>query len=140
METVVQWIVGMFIMAEGIRDLLRRNVSVISVICVALFGLVLQFWDGNFNLPEVMGGIAVGGGFLLLAKLTDEAIGYGDGLMMAATGIVLGFRGNILLVCVAFALCAAVSVILLIFRKAGKKTVLPFVSFLFPAYVVVCMI
>lgn len=139
MVIVMKGIIGVFIFAEGVRDFLYRKISVSGIVSIAVLGLVLQISIGEMNWISVVGGIVVGGCLLLVSKITDEAIGYGDGWIMAAMGVGLGFRDNFLLMCIAFVLCAAVSLLLLIFKKVEKKTVLPFVSFLFPAYILVCV-
>lgn len=139
MQIIIYLITGAFIFLEGMRDFFHRKVSVVTVAVIAIMGVILHIFEGGLMWISALSGALIGVVFLLIAKITREGIGYGDGWMITATGIVLGFRRNFLLLCCALILCAIVSVFLLIFRKAGKKTELPFVSFLFPAFVIVCL-
>ncbi len=139
MEIFIQVFIGVILLWEGIRDFFSRKISVAGVLVIGFLGVILQLCYDDFNWLGIVGGALIGAGLLLISGITGEAIGYGDGLVVIATGIALGLRRNILMLCIAFVLCAVASVMLLIFRKANKKTVLPFVSFLFPAYVLVCM-
>ena len=80
-------------------------------------------------------GMAVGVGLFGLSLLTGEAVGSGDALLLVVTGSFLGGRQNILLLVIAWSLAGIWSGILLVFRKAGKKSRIPFAPFLLLAYV-----
>ena len=73
--------------------------------------------------------------FLIIAKITNEKIGYGDGWVILILG---GFlrRGEIYAVLwLAVILSAVVSVGLLCIKKAGKEDRIPFLPFLWAAYI-----
>lgn len=77
-------------------------------------------------------GILVGGGFFLLIERLSKgrAMGLGDVKLMAVLGMWLGFK-NIVLTCgLAFVIGAVVSVVLLVRKKAGAKTMVPFGPFI----------
>lgn len=75
-------------------------------------------------------GIVPGLIFLLLSHLTKEAIGYGDGIFMVTAGIQLGGEKLLGILLVALLISAVFSLILLVFRRAGRKTAIPFIPFL----------
>ena len=67
---------------------------------------------------------------------TREQIGRGDGIVIAAVGIALGARKCLLVVFTASFLMAAAAIVVLIFRKGGRQTRLPFLPAIFVGYAV----
>ncbi len=133
-------VLGEFLLIEGYRDLRQRNISIIAVWIVGVLGTILQFEGIKENGIEIAGGIIIGALILLLAKLTDEKIGYGDGWVLMISGLYLGFRDNMYLLLISLMLASFISIILLLTKKADKKTELPFVSFMFPGYLLLLAI
>lgn len=85
-------------------------------------------------------GVFVGGLFLLISKLTKEAIGYGDSYLMLIFGIYLGGLSVLQLLFLASFLSGVFSLICLCFLKWKRKATLPFVPFMAIAYVgVMCL-
>ena len=66
---------------------------------------------------------------------TKESIGTGDGLVLCVLGLFCGWRQCLAIFGMALVLSAILSIILLICRKAGRKTELPFLPSLFGGYV-----
>ena len=127
-------ILGIFLIAEGVRDLKKHRISMLSVMIAGVIGFILCALFIKDNIMSVLGGILIGVVMLLLAKFTEEKIGYGDGWVFMVTGIYLGLRANLYLLFVSLFLSAVVSMILLICKKAEYKTELPFVPFVLPGY------
>lgn len=70
------------------------------------------------------------GAVLLLLALTTRKAGWADGVVLMLLGCVLGFRQCILTVTCSLILISAVSVVLLILKKADKGTAVAYVPFL----------
>jgi leader peptidase (prepilin peptidase)/N-methyltransferase len=68
---------------------------------------------------------------------SDGKIGIGDGVLLCATGLGLGFWSNLELFAIALLLAAVISIVLLTFRLADRKKSIPFVPFLLLGYVFV---
>ena len=130
----------MFLLIEGIRDLQKHKVSMITVMIVGILGVIFQFGIIQENGLKIIGGILIGIVLLLLAKMTREKIGYGDGWIFVVTGIYMGFRNNMYLLLLSLFLASLVSICLLVFKKVNKKTELPFVSFVLPGYLLLFVI
>jgi leader peptidase (prepilin peptidase)/N-methyltransferase len=71
-----------------------------------------------------------------ISMMAGEQIGRGDGLVITAIGIVLGFRGVLGVVCLASLVMCVIAVILLILRKGNKNTRLPFIPAIFVGYAI----
>lgn len=123
-----------FITMEGIRDLRKRSISMKSVQIFGMAGIVMRLSDIKEEWISIVGGFLIGAVLLLIAKITREKIGYGDGWIFAVSGIYLGFYDNLGLFLITLLLSAGTSVVLLVLKKVTVKTELPFVSFVLPAY------
>lgn len=132
-------IAGLFLGGLAVADLKYKKISVIPVI---IMGVLLFFLRGleGIRIPELVGGLLPGGGMLLLAYLSGEALGVGDGLVLFALG--MGYQADKILVMLFVALVSAavVSVVLLLLKKAGRKSEIPFLPFLFLGWLVGVMI
>ena len=88
------------------------------------------------SMTEAVGGILIGAVFLVIAVLTKEQIGKADGLVICQTGLAAGFGGCIFVIGVAFIIVLPCVIFLMIFRKAGRKTRIPFLPFIFSGFLV----
>ena len=85
------------------------------------------FWGfGPFLLG--LAGAAVGVGFLWISKVTDEAFGYGDSILIIALGLFLGLW-----------LSAIFSMVMMKRQNFQRTTTMPFVPFFGAAYVVLLL-
>ncbi len=132
--------VGGLILVEGIRDLYKRKISMVSILLFGIFGIMIQLPHIKENWPGIVGGIFIGVIIYGLSKLTKGKIGEGDGWILMVTGIFLGFRNNIMLLLLSLWVAAAVSIFLLLLKKAKRKTELPFVCFMIPGYILLLII
>jgi leader peptidase (prepilin peptidase)/N-methyltransferase len=71
-----------------------------------------------------------------ISIISDGQIGRGDGYVIASLGLVLGFRGSLVVVCISSMVMCIIAVIMLIFKKGNRKTKLPFIPALFAGYVI----
>lgn len=140
LEIIKIVVLGVFLLIEGIRDLQKHKVSIITVMIAGILGVIFQFGIIQENGLKIIGGILIGIVLLLLAKMTREKIGYGDGWIFVVTGIYMGFRNNMYLLLLSLFLASLVSICLLVFKKVNKKTELPFVSFILPGYLLLFVI
>ena len=96
------------------------------------------FWGfGPFLLG--LAGAAVGGGFLWISKVTDEAFGYGDSILIIALGLFLGLWKLLYLLMAAFGLSAIFSMVMMKRQNFQRTTTMPFVPFFGAAYVVLLL-
>lgn len=133
-EIINVFLPGIFLLIEGIRDIKTRQISMISVGSFAGIGLILRIVYDPDSWYQPIAGAGIGFFLLLIAKMTKEKIGYGDGWIILVTGIYLGFRYNLFLLTVSLFISALASVILLSFKKVNRKSTMPFVAFIFVGY------
>lgn len=115
-------------------DIRKRRISLLSIGIFALVGLAYQGLYKKQLSPVFLGLIP---GFLLLtvSRISREALGMGDALLMLVLGIHLGLRDSIEVLLLALFLAAFwAGILMLICRKKGDYE-FPFVPFLLLGYI-----
>lgn len=132
-----------WILAGGI--LLLGSIYDIRCLCLPLWLMLLGFagslavcigsWlIGGGQWWEILPGLFPGTLFLVLAFLTKEQIGYGDGLVLLILGGYLDSKTVFGIWMSGLFGAFLVGVILLVCQKAGTKSRLPFIPCLFAGY------
>ena len=80
-------------------------------------------------------GLLVGLIFLLMAYVTGEAVGYGDGVMMLVLGFLLGLSRITVILMIALSLICLRGLYLIAGRHMGGKHELPFLPYMLTAQV-----
>ena len=111
-------------------------VGVLAVMMLGMRILSVETFSGLAKeLPAILAGLLPGGIGLLFSVVTDGKVGAGDGLVLAAIGLGIGFYRTMFLWSMALCVAAVWAMLLLALKKAGRKTELPFVPCLFLGYV-----
>lgn len=123
------WII-VFLIVCAITDLKERKIY--STYCFINFALalVVHICKKDMHLGAIVGGIALGGIFLIVSIVSKEALGMGDALIILTLGSVGGIKTSFELLLWAFIICAMVSMIGLLLRKRQFDSQIPFAPFL----------
>lgn len=127
-------LIGALLFVAGIVDIRNRQISrkqilILLFVCCAALPL-----KKDLNIFDAVGGLAVGLCAIGVSVATREQIGKGDGIVIAAVGLVLGARKCIWLVFIAsFMMCTA-AIFVLLLKKGGRQTRLPFLPAIFAGY------
>lgn len=121
-------------MAATFEDLKHQSVSLHMALAAAALGILSHFmWPQSSHLLW-LSGILPGILLLFTAWITHQEIGYGDGLVLAVTGLCLGFSASVFILMAGLLFLAPVSLFYLVCKKAGRKKTLPFIPFLTAGY------
>ena len=74
-----------------------------------------------------------------LGKITREAFGYGDGIVILILGICLGLWDLLIVLMISFLGASLIAILLLVWNKGAKKQSMPFIPFLCIGYVAVIL-
>ena len=132
META-QWIALGVLAGFAVYDIKTKQVPVAAVAATALAAAVYRFCTGE-GIAFLAAGLVPGALVLLLSYVTKESIGRGDGLVLCAFGLFLGWKPCLAVFGMALVLSAVLAIVLLVLRRAGRKTELPFLPSLFGGY------
>lgn len=134
-------LVLVLLVIASIEDIRKREISgtvLLGLAGVSLVCSVLSVYRGHSTFSDVAMSFLPGAVVILLAWITREGIGYGDGLLLIAMGPVIGLRGIVMGLVIAFFAGGVLSIILMIFKKVGKRYSFPFVPFMTIGMVVSC--
>jgi len=135
-EEIGNGIVGIFLIIGTITDCKTKKVPGMLVIAFPIIGMLFSLFFKEGNIWNwILGGV-FGACFFILAKVTKEAIGYADAWILTGIGVLLGINTVLTILFGALFLTIPISIILLLFKKGTKKTKLPFIPFLFVAFVI----
>lgn len=97
---------GGYLCVVSMWDIRKREIPVWLIAAGGILSASLGYFHGKIPLVLMVTGALVGGVFLLISRLTQEAFGYGDSLMIAVTGVYLGFWNVLYLLVWAYVLAA----------------------------------
>lgn len=121
------------LVGNGIWDLRTRRISIVITAIYAAGGLALQMYWKSLGLGTFMA-LIPGIVCLLLAWITRQQIGYGDGFVLLAMGCNLSLAQIGVSCFFAFAFAGAAALFLLTFGRKKRTYEMPFVPFLLLGY------
>ncbi len=127
-------LLALFLTICSVTDIMKKQIYMKVIVPFFSLGLALFFIESRLSVIEELTGILLGVLLLILARVSAEKIGYGDALMVIVSGAYLGIFMNIRLLMWAFFISALFSLLLLILKKAGRYTRIPFAPFLLISY------
>ena len=126
----VNIILLLFLAVNARSDLMTRTVYVPLCMLTGIAGILFSPVIPGGSWQKSIAGLAPALVLLVLSLLWQEHIGCGDAYVLAACGAWLGAGDTLELLLAALLLAGGFSVCLLLRKRAGRKTQLPFVPFL----------
>lgn len=122
----------------SIQDIKTKQISSWKVVLYGTVAVMIEVWkfldQGEEVIPLVLysiAGMIPGTLLLMLARVTKEAVGYGDGLFMSILGYSLGFWNGLGILLTALAGTFLAALCLYITGIKGRSFRIPFLPFLF---------
>ena len=130
---MAEWMFFGVLAGFSVYDLKWKKINVIAIAVFAAVTLVYRICAGT-EILELLLGLVPGICVSVAAVVTKESIGMGDGLVVCVLGIFGGLKPALAVLGMALLLSAMLAMILLVSKKAGKKTELPFLPCLSAGY------
>ena len=114
-------------------DLKRQEIPARLIACCGALSLgrvIFLLAKGTFSPLDALISLIPGAVLLFVAFITGQGVGYGDGLLLLSVGPAVGAAALVTGICVAVMASGLFSGVLLVLRKAGRKTRIPFVPFI----------
>lgn len=124
---------AILVIAGSVMDIRHRKVAVLLPVFFLLAGIAANgylLYAGKTTLETWILSASVGICMLLLAAVFRGLMGYGDGLVVLAMGMYLRWEQVFISTCIGIFLMAIGCGLLLVIRKADRKTKIPFLPFL----------
>ena len=126
---------------SGIFDIRKKSIPIQILVAAGIWAVICLTLSVTENGAEVLAGslpgLLPGAVLLMLGFLTQQKVGYGDGILLIIMGLMEGVRMVLLTFCIGLFLQSILAVILVLFKKADKQTQIPFVPFLLTARVLI---
>lgn len=117
----------LFLAILAAEDMREKRISGYKLMLFAGLAISYLMFSKQFDLIEVLGGLVPGGMLILLALLTKESIGYGDGAAVAVLGLWTGGWFAMMAAAAGIVLAGIYGVLCLLKKK---KELIPFMPFL----------
>ena len=121
------------LLITSIEDIRKKEILLWEIIAIAALSVtegVTRYCKGSFDAADFALSLIPGAILLILAFLTRQEVGCGDGLMVLAAGPGLGFFVTLTGLSAAVFISGIFSGIFLVMKKAKRKTKIPFAPFL----------
>ena len=127
--------VGMIVLAVlAVRDIRCRRIPVWALAVLSMAVLLCRMLLKDITVAESIAGGAVGIGFILISRITGEAFGYADSILIMLLGLFLGVWELFAVLMIAFGLAAIYAAGGLVAGRFSRKITFPFIPFLTIAY------
>lgn len=136
---ISQWGCALYLGVLAILDWKMKKIPLGLIVIGMVFGCGFQLIYKELPFLLVVTGGAVGLVFLAVSKVTEEAFGYGDSMVIGVLGIYLGFWNLLSMLVLTFILAAMTAMYVLTKQKFHRKSVLPFVPFLACSYILILL-
>ena len=120
----------------AVVDYRTKSLSVIYLYAMVIMGIILGMAEQNGFSYEILLGFIPGIVIIILAFVSKEKIGYGDGILLLSIGMFLGYFNCMIIMLYSLLFSALISIIVFIKRR-NRREEIPFVPFLFLGYVAV---
>ena len=116
-----------------IADIRKSRFYIGPVLICTLILMGIGIVRGKITLFSVLTGWIPGMMMVMMSRWTNGKIGEGDGIVVEARGMLIGWYEILLLFSQACFLSAGYGLWLMVVRKSGKNRAFPFIPFLFMA-------
>lgn len=125
----------MYLMVLSIFDGKDKRVPVIALAIGCAAGMAVGIYEAFREQAWLgyMAGLLPGAIFIFVAWTTKKA-GYADGIVLAITGALEGFRSCILICSLSLFMLSIYSIMFMILKKVRKDFVVPYIPFLCAGY------
>lgn len=120
-----------------LEDIKSKEITLMVTLGSAIAGLICHLMYRSQSIYSMLGGMVFGGVVFLFSLASGGKIGPGDGIVFMLTGLYLGVEKNLALMLIAFMLAGFWGLIAILVLHRDKKEKIPFIPFLFLAYLLI---
>lgn len=132
---IKEGILLVFLTLNVLNDIRSRRIWLRTAWVFGVAGVIYVIYKGEVSLMAAAGALLPGAAFLIIGKITKEAVGYGDGIVILVMGIYLGLWATVSSIMLALLLSALWAIVLTVFCKKKKEDSFAFLPFLLLGYI-----
>lgn len=122
--------VGILLGIQGYFDIKNKEIPLWITVAGGMAGLLISVCRERL-LVDIFWALLPGVVFLILGKITREAVGYGDGMLVGVLGLFYSLEEIFSLCFIAFLFTGTTALILLVILHKKGSYQIPFIPFLF---------
>jgi prepilin signal peptidase PulO-like enzyme (type II secretory pathway) len=126
-----------YLTINSITDIREKRISIIISLIFGAIGIIINIIFNQYNIISILLAMLLGFIMILISKVTKEAIGIGDGIILVVMGLFTGVYNNLLILLYGLILSSIVSCFFLITKKLDKKDKIPFIPYLLAGYIII---
>lgn len=134
-KTISEIFMLFFLFVAAVIDYRKKEIPVFLPIIGFVPALIFSLIAKAPSILDMLLGCGIGGIIIILAKLTKQAIGYGDGMILICTGATLGLIKNLIMLSISLIIAACTCALLMFIKHKKKKDNVAFIPFLLAGYV-----
>lgn len=129
-------VIIVFLIPCAITDLKSKTIPIWWTVVFGISAMIYQIFWKKQKLETILFSMIIGVTLLVAAKISNQRIGYGDGIIFLILGLWIGFWDGISLLFFSLILSSIISVYLIIVRRKGRDYRIPFIPFVTAAYII----
>ena len=127
-------IVFALLLFEAVSDARKMKINIVPPVVTAALSLPFIIIAKEPAWPSALIGLGEGAILVFASFATDGQIGIGDGIILGATGLMLGWKNNLLMFFFACIFSAVFAAFKMVIKKADRKSRIPFVPFILSGF------
>lgn len=132
---MIELFISIFLLCEAVEDIKTQKLDLLKLIIFGVLAIFLEVFYIKGGVMEILGGALLGVFTLVISKITREAIGYGDGVVMIIMGICCGLGRMLLTFSLATLVMAIIAGVFMIRKGVKLDLRIPFIPCLLIGYV-----
>ena len=133
---MVNGVIIVFLIPCAITDLKSKTIPIWWTVVFGISAMIYQIFWKKQKLEAILFSMIIGVTLLVAAKISNQRIGYGDGIIFLILGLWIGFWDGISLLFFSLILSSIISVYLILVRRKGSDYRIPFIPFVIAAYII----
>ena len=133
---MVNGVIIVFLIPCAITDLKSKTIPIWWTVVFGISAMIYQIFWKKQKLEAILFSMIIGVTLLVAAKISNQRIGYGDGIIFLILGLWIGFWDGISLLFFSLILSSIISVYLIIVSRKGRDYRIPFNPFVTAAYII----
>lgn len=129
-------VIIVFLIPCAITDLKSKTIPIWWTVVFGISAMIYQIFWKKQKLEAILFSMIIGVTLLVAAKISNQRIGYGDGIIFLILGLWIGFWDGISLLFFSLILSSIISVYFIIVRRKGRDYRIPFIPFVTAAYII----
>lgn len=129
-------VIVVFLIPCTITDLKSKTIPIWWTVVFGISAMIYQIFWKKQKLEAILFSMIIGVTLLVAAKISNQRIGYGDGIIFLILGLWIGFWDGISLLFFSLILSSIISVYFIIVRRKGRDYRIPFIPFVTAAYII----